>query len=243
MTTATSSRRRPHSSLSAWNEDGRLVEHSSSSQSANAEQSQDDDEFAHRSDTRYDESTPTNATKPPLSPLHTSAKSNNNSISAKKIDKRFQTWLALRLTACSLAMLALLAACFSEWRATDFYSASSQTEVGHSMNNHYNNHNPYLELNEFAQLSDRSVRRLDDNGNENNVNDANNNNDNNNNEDSGGDYSADRCDEIFTKTTTGKSSNSEPSQRCLYARTCDEGDGLLLPFVFCHTSILSTTAW
>ena len=141
-------------------------------------------------------------------------------------------------------MLALLAACFSEWRATDFYSASSQTEVGHLTNNHYNNHNQYLEVNEFAELlSDRSVRRLDDNGNENNVNDANNNNDNNNNEDNGGDYSADRCDEIFTKTTTGKSSNSEPSQRCLYARTCDEGDGLLLPFVFCHTSILSTTAW
>jgi len=245
MTTATSSRRRPHSSLPAWNEDCRPVEHGSSSQSANAEQSQDDDEFAHPSDTRYDESTPTNATQPPLSPLHTSAKSNNNYISAKKIDKRFQTKLALRLTACSLAMLALLAACFSEWSATDFYSASSQTEVGHSMNNHYNNHNHYLEQNEFAQLlSDRSVRRLDDNnGNENNVNDANNNNDNNNNEDNGGDYSADRCDEIFTKTTTGKSSNSEPSQRCLYARTCDEGDGLLLPFVFCHTSILSTTAW
>ncbi|KAL7443450.1 hypothetical protein ACHAXM_012111, partial [Skeletonema potamos] len=70
-----------------------------------------------------------------------------------------------------------------------------------------------------------------------------NNNNNNNIEDNGGDYSADRCDEIFSKTTSGKSSNSEPSQRCLYARTCDEGDGLLLPFVFCHTSILSTTAW
>ena len=114
------------------------------------------------------------------------------------------------------------------------------------MNQHHNNHHHYLERkDEFADfLSDRSVRRLEDNDNENNVNDANNNNDNNNNDDNGGDYSADRCDEIFTKTTSGeKSSDSEPSQRCLYARTCDNGDGLLLPFVFCHTSTLSTTAW
>jgi len=28
-----------------------------------------------------------------------------------------------------------------------------------------------------------------------------------------------------------------------YASTCDEGDGLLFPFVFCHTSMLSTTLW
>ena len=28
-----------------------------------------------------------------------------------------------------------------------------------------------------------------------------------------------------------------------YASTCDEGDVLLFPFVFCHTSMLSTTSW
>eukprot|EP00573_Skeletonema_grethae_P003116 CAMPEP_0201690490 /NCGR_PEP_ID=MMETSP0578-20130828/3927_1 /ASSEMBLY_ACC=CAM_ASM_000663 /TAXON_ID=267565 /ORGANISM="Skeletonema grethea, Strain CCMP 1804" /LENGTH=862 /DNA_ID=CAMNT_0048175503 /DNA_START=34 /DNA_END=2622 /DNA_ORIENTATION=- len=232
MTTATSNRRRPYSSsFPGGKEDGRQVD--SISQSTNVEQSHHTIEFAHPiSDTRHDESE--YATNPPLSsPLHTNALS--NTISAKKMDKRFQTKLALRLTACSVVMLALLAACFSEWSAQDFYSASSQImEVGHSMNNHYKNHDTYLDQNEFAALlSSRGVRRLDDE------------NQNNNNEENGneGDYSADRCDEIFTKTTNEKSSNSEPSQRCLYARTCDEGDGLLLPFVFCHTSILSTTAW
>jgi len=236
MTTATSNRRRPHSSFLGWNDDGRLVKYDSV-QSADAVQTQGD-EFAH-SYIRDDEFTSSaNATEPPLSAIHMHAES---TLTAKRSDKRFQTKLALRLTGCSLVMLALLAACFSEWRAKDFYSASSQTEVGHSMNNHYNN---YLEQNEFATLvvSSRGVRRLDDENE--NVDDANNNNNNNNNnEDNGGDYSADRCDEIFTKTASEKSSNSEPSQRCLYARTCDEGDGLLLPFVFCHTSILSTTAW
>jgi Ca2+/Na+ antiporter len=32
------------------------------------------------------------------------------------------------------------------------------------------------------------------------------------------------------------------SYRCQYARTC-EGTGLLLPFIFCKTSILSTSSW
>ena len=95
---------------------------------------------------------------------------------------------------------------------------------------------------------EREVGMTNENNNENNnVNDnqeaAANNNNNNNGVNDEGDYSSDRCDEIFTKTTSGKSTNSEPSQRCLYARTCDEGEGLLLPFVFCHTSVLSTTAW
>lgn len=227
MTTATSNRRRPYSSFPDGNEDDRHAH--SISQSTNVEQSQHTIEFAHPN-TRCDESEPTsaNATNLPLSPLPKNALS--NTITAKKMNKRFQTKLALRLTACSVVMLTLLAACFSEWSVQDFYPASLQMEDGHSINNHYKNQDTYLDQNEFAALPpSRGVRRLDDE-----------NENNNNNE---GDYSSDRCDEIFTKTTNEKSSNNEPSQRCLYARTCDEGDGLLLPFVFCHTSILSTTAW
>lgn len=240
MTAPTSNRRRPYSSFPGGTEDDRQV--NSLSQSTNVELSQHTIEFAHpvSGDIRHhDESastSTTNATIPPLSPLHTNVRT--TTISAKKIDKRFQTKLALRLTACSVFMLALLAACFSEWTVQDFYAASLRTEVDHSMNNHHHhNHGTYLEQNEFAALlSNRGVRRLDDEN-------ENNNNNNNNEDNNGGDYSADRCDEIFTKTTNEKSNNNEPSQRCLYARTCDGGDGLLLPFVFCHTSILSTTSW
>ena len=61
-----------------------------------------------------------------------------------------------------------------------------------------------------------------------------------------GDYSAYRCDEIFANTHPSPSSSSSSStttatsssthggydKRCMYASTCNGGDGLLLPFVF-----------
>jgi len=146
----------------------------------------------------------------------------------KSDKKRFQTKLALRLSTCSLVMLFLMAVFFSEWNVL-YHPASSNLEV-----DQYSKLDALERNDALTFLSDQRggvVRRLDDNQ------DA---ADNNNNAE---DYSSERCDEIFTKTTNAKSSYTEPSQRCLYARTCDEGEGLLLPFVFCHTTILSTSAW
>ena len=151
----------------------------------------------------------------------------------KSDKKRFQTKLALRLSTCSLVMLFLMAVCFSEWNVHVHYflyhPASSNLNV-----DEYSKLDALERNDALTFLSDQRggvVRRLDDNQ------DA---ADNNNNAE---DYSSERCDEIFTKTTNAKSSYTEPSQRCLYARACDEGEGLLLPFVFCHTTILSTSAW
>ena len=119
MTAATNNRRR--SDDFGWNDIGRLAEYDSL-QSSNGEQTQV--EFA-PSDIRYNQSTSANATETPLSPpIHMHHKF--NALSARRSGKRFQTKLALRLTGCSLVMLALLAACFSEWSAKDFYSFSSQ---------------------------------------------------------------------------------------------------------------------
>lgn len=153
----------------------------------------------------------------------------------KSDKKRFQTKLALRLSTCSLVMLFLMAVFFSEWNVHDHYflyhPASSNLEV-----DQYSKLGALERNDALTFLSDHRggvVRRLDDNQ------DAAADNNNSNAED----YSSERCDEIFTKTTNAKSSYTEPSQRCLYARTCDEGEGLLLPFVFCHTTILSTSAW
>lgn len=142
----------------------------------------------------------------------------------KSDKKRFQTKLALRLSTCSLVMLFLMALCFSEWNVHDHYFL-------------YHPASSNLNVDQYSKLDalERNdvVRRLDDNQ------DAAADNNNNNAED----YSSERCDGIFTNTANAKSSYTEPSQRCLYARTCDEGEGLLLPFVFCHTTILSTSAW
>lgn len=47
------------------------------------------------------------------------------------------------------------------------------------------------------------------------------------------DYSESRCEDIFKETNSAE-------QRCSYATTC-EGEGLLLPFIFCNPP--STSAW
>lgn len=205
-----------------------------------------------------------NATSSLHSHDHRSSKTVIDLHRKKRDNNRFQTLLALRLSTCSLVMLLFLAACFSDWSVQDYhsYSASPANNMevdrsySHHQNYHKSSHNYYLDRgDEFVELlSDRRSgvkSRFLDNINYNNyVYDNNqeaaaavNNNDNTSSNENGGDYSSDRCDEIFTKTTSAKSNNAEPSQRCLYARTCDNGDGLLLPFVFCHTSIFSTTAW
>jgi len=54
-----------------------------------------------------------------------------------------------------------------------------------------------------------------------------------------GDYAKLRCDNIFANTPSPSEDESNPSKRCKYAQTC-EGDGVLLPFVFCSRSI---AAW
>ena len=136
-------------------------------------------------------------------------------------DKQFVTRMAVVCTICSIGLLCILTLVYSEWRDV---SAS-----------------PYNSSHIIVTQFHRDLAQQD------NYND--NYEDANNAVSSDGDYSSYRCDEIFKHTTQSSSSSSSTSssnnnnEQCQYASTCDEGDGLLLPFVFCHTSIISTTSW
>ncbi|MDB4430441.1 hypothetical protein N9140_00625, partial [bacterium] len=126
-------------------------------------------------------------------------------------DKQFVTKMAVVCTTCFIGILCILTLVYSEWRdvsAPPYYSSHTVTQFH------------------------RDLAQQD------------NNEDANNSVSSDGDYSSYRCDEIFKHTTQSSSSSSSTSssnnnnEQCQYASTCDEGDGLLLPFVFCHTSII-----
>ena len=136
----------------------------------------------------------------------------------KRNDKQFVTKMAVVCTICSIGILCILTLVYSEWR--DVISAPPD----------YSSHTVTQFHRDLAQQD--------------NYNDQ----DANNSVSSDGDYSSYRCDEIFKHTTQPSSSSSTTSssnnnEQCQYASTCDEGNGLLLPFVFCHTSIISTTLW
>ena len=140
--------------------------------------------------------------------------------SRKRNDKQFVTRMAVVCTICSIGLLCILTLVYSEWR--DVISAPPD----------YSSHTIVTQFHRDLEQQD-------------NYNDQ----DANNSVSSDGDYSSYRCDEIFKHTTTQSSSSSSTSssnnnnEQCQYASTCDEGNGLLLPFIFCHTSIISTTSW
>eukprot|EP00970_Alexandrium_tamarense_P010363 scaffold2105_cov280-Alexandrium_tamarense.AAC.1 len=143
---------------------------------------------------------------------------------------------------CATVLLFVLAICFSEWQIEDLYSTDSSIRPGrrYSSGDLGRRH-----------LGERLNRKFVSNsfwgeGNARHLEEDNNNNNNNNSQASAanGDFSSYRCDDIFKNTVNPKNDDHSngSTQRCLYAQTC-EGEGVALPFVFCQTSILSTTAW
>jgi len=150
--------------------------------------------------------------------------------------KRFITNMSLICTVCTIILFSILALFYSEWGSTTTGLNSDYTIIEQSFNG-------------GEQYSDQHTnmmhRQLEED----------NNNNNNQNQDvntvADGDYSSYRCDDIFTNTQStayssnsyNDSSSSTTTTRCQYASTCDNGDGVLLPFVFCRTSVLSTFTW
>ena len=174
---------------------------------------------------------------------------NNNNNNNSSSSKRFITKMALISSACAVILLFTLTLLFSEWKMHDnpFIGDKTDSVVGRypqqrqlsptlDVGNGRWKHREQISY--MSKLQNRHLNQ-EENGNSSN----NNNNNNNNNDASNGDYAPYRCDEIFSHTPSSSSSSSSPSERCLYARTCDEGSGILLPFVFCHTSHLSTMMW
>jgi len=158
--------------------------------------------------------------------------------------KRFITNMSLICTVCTIILFSILALFYSEWGSsttTDLNSDYTRIEQSFNGGEQYSNE----WNNEFThQHNNMMHRQLEQD----------NNNNNNQNQDvntvADGDYSSYRCDDIFTNTqSTAYSSNSNndssssTTKRCQYASTCDNGDGVLLPFVFCHTNVLSTVTW
>mmetsp|Transcript_14621 Transcript_14621/g.31786 ORF Transcript_14621/g.31786 Transcript_14621/m.31786 type:complete len:933 (+) Transcript_14621:33-2831(+) len=180
-------------------------------------------------------------------PLHSSTMSSSSSNSSnnfpynqctKKNDsRRFVAKMALSSTACTVVFLFLLTVSFSELNLNDILG-SSYTSLA-AQNNGQESSYP-AEGDEFSHVH---RRHLDEN------------NENKDNADSvdDGDYSAFRCEEIFANTPSpndedkkndksSSSSKSNPTKRCQYAKTC-EGDGILMPFLFCTPTFLTSFQW
>ena len=130
--------------------------------------------------------------------------------SSRPQSKRFHTHTALISTICSVVILFVLAVGFSDWRFRADDHGIAQTTAPRR----------------FA----RYLEQQDSSSNNQDISDA----------AASGDYSAFRCDDIFSNTPS-KDSGS-PTKRCQYAKTC-EGEGILMPVMFCSNSVLSPMVW
>lgn len=150
-----------------------------------------------------------------------------------------------------MAMLFTVGAIYTEWKLTDIYpfygrhrksdyrgTSSGRNYFGQNRKFHRNAGGDYALL----ELINRNLEEDENNANKNNEG-----NDNDGGND--GDYSSYRCADIFTFTDPPSNEDGDdtnntngPSQRCLYAQTC-ESDGILFPFVFCNNSVFSATSW
>jgi sodium/potassium/calcium exchanger 6 len=143
--------------------------------------------------------------------------------------------MALGSTVFAMVLLLVLFVSFSEWRVINDNNYDIEWD---DFDNELNNDFDGL-ITEQQQSSSmlmhrrrrnrRQLRRLDSNE-----------------EDASlvtnGNYSTFLCDSIFDNTPSINSTQSIPTIRCQYARTC-ENSGLLLPFIFCHNTLFSTSTW
>jgi len=148
------------------------------------------------------------------------------------------------LTACTITFLILLLGI-----STTTTTLFSVDQSGGVRTDHLNN-NPRR-----IYSTEQHGRALEDeDGAVNNDDTSNSNNNINSAEDViDGNYSAYRCDDIYTNTpsfydespnydgsdSTSSATTTTTNKRCQYAKTCENNSGLLFPFVFCHTSFLS----
>lgn len=146
--------------------------------------------------------------------------------------KRFATKMALGSTVFAMVLLLVLFVSFSEWRGVtdnnyfDEIEWDDLDEDGFDGSISEQQQSPRSMMPMHRRRRNlRQHRRLDSNE-----------------EDAGGNYSNFRCDDIFDNTPSINSTQSIPTIRCQYARTC-ENSGLLLPFIFCHNTLFSTSTW
>ncbi|EJK77796.1 hypothetical protein THAOC_00351 [Thalassiosira oceanica] len=124
--------------------------------------------------------------------------------------KRFHTHTALLSTICSVFILFVLAVGFSDWR--------------------FRADDPSIAKTTAPRRFARYLEQQNSSSNNQDISDA----------AASGDYSAFRCDDIFSNTPSKDS--GAPTKRCQYAITC-EGEGILVPVMFCSNSVLSPMAW
>mmetsp|Transcript_26937 Transcript_26937/g.60923 ORF Transcript_26937/g.60923 Transcript_26937/m.60923 type:complete len:786 (+) Transcript_26937:243-2600(+) len=124
--------------------------------------------------------------------------------------KRFHTHTALLSTICSVFILFVLAVGFSDWR--------------------FRADDPSIAKTTAPRRFARYLEQQNSSSNNQDISDA----------AASGDYSAFRCDDIFSNTPSKDS--GAPTKRCQYAKTC-EGEGILVPVMFCSNSVLSPMAW
>jgi len=147
--------------------------------------------------------------------------------------KRFATKMALGSTVFATVLLLVLFVSFSEWRGVtdnNYFDEIEWDDLDEDGSISEQQQSPRsMMLMHRRRRNIRQHRRLDSNE-----------------EDAGlvtnGNYSNFRCDDIFDNTPSINSTQSIPTIRCQYARTC-ENSGLLLPFIFCHNTLFSTSTW
>lgn len=160
----------------------------------------------------------------------------------RRHNQHIVTNTALTLTACTI--ITFLVMLLVVVTTTTFFSVEQsktiQTKHPHSRGSSYSTRN-------VANINHgRALEGEYGNGNNNDDNNNSGYNDIDNNgaaNITNGDYSAYRCDEIYTNTpfysstttTISSDSTTTNNKRCQYAQTCDNNSGLLFPFIFCHT--------
>ena len=146
---------------------------------------------------------------------------------------KFITKMALLCTIVTILLLFIMTIFYSEWGSDSLKNSTIDRSSQSSISIIANNHIHKLTTWQDSASSYQHHRHLEEQE-----------SDNDSTQVIDGDYSSYRCDEIFINTPTPTyDSSSSSTKRCQYASTCDDNEGLLLPFVFCHTSIFSTTAW
>ena len=147
---------------------------------------------------------------------------------------KFITKMALLCTIVTILLLFIMTIFYSEWGSDSQKNSSTIDSSSQSSSNIANNRiHKSTTWQDSASYYYQHHRHLEEQE-----------SDNDSTQVIDGDYSSYRCDEIFTNTPTPTyDSSSSSTKRCQYASACDDNEGLLLSFVFCHTSIFSTTAW
>ena len=159
-------------------------------------------------------------------------------------NKRFATRMAIASTAFTAGLFLVLYASFSEWRWRDGGTGAGAAAAAGGGGVQEDDAHRHRRLEQAAIYYDNDIVDYSNydyhGGDASAVVDGN--------------YTSFRCFDIFANTPSPSSSSGggeddadadddgQPDKRCQYAKTC-EGSGLLLPAIFCRTSVLSTSSW